>query len=406
MTTPEAVFARVAEQPGAAWLDGGADSWSVLAWAPDEVQVGGDWMAFGRRSSARADGDAPFAGGCLGWVGYEATAAAAPPGTVPEPSTWLARYPGGVCHHPRHGWRIAGPPAFARDANRWIADAVPLAPPPPAPVRPTRSRARAAYRDAFRAIQDWLAAGDCYQVNLTRAVETDGMGAPFDAYRRLRSASDAAYGAFLRPTSELAILSNSPELLLEVDGHAAGSEPIKGTRRRDPGADALLLAELEASPKERAELAMIVDLVRNDLGRVAVVGSVHTAPRILRSHATVHHASQRVSATLRPELDAWDALAALSPAGSVTGAPKRRATERIAAVEPTPRGVYCGSIGFVSGTRAVWSVAIRTAVQRGDTARWHVGGGIVAGADPDAEWAETVAKGRALARALAGTDDA
>ena len=406
MSTPEAVFARVADAPGAVWLDGGAHSWSILAWSPDEVQVGGDWMAFGRRSAARADGDAPFAGGCLGWVGYEATAAAAPPGTVPEPPTWLARYAGGACFHPQHGWRVAGPPAFVRDATRWIADTQPLPPPPPAPIRPTRTRARAEYRDAFAAIQDWLAAGDCYQINLTRAVTAEGVGAPFDAYRRLRAASDAAYGAFLRPAASLAVLSNSPELLLDLDGRTVGSEPIKGTRRRDPRADAALLAELDASPKERAELAMIVDLVRNDLGRVATLGSVRTAPRTLRSHATVHHASQRVSATLQPGLDAWDALAALSPPGSVTGAPKRRATERIAAVEPTPRGVYCGSIGFVSGPRAVWSVAIRTAVQHGDTARWQVGGGIVAGADADAEWAETVAKGRALARALAGVDDA
>jgi para-aminobenzoate synthetase component 1 len=162
-----------------------------------------------------------------------------------------------------------------------------------------------------------------------------------------------------------------------------------------------LIAELRDSPKERAELAMIVDLVRNDLGRISVPGAIRVEPRVIRSHANVHHASQRVHARLKPGIDSWDGLAALFPPGSVTGAPKVSASRKIAELETEPRGVYCGAVGYCSGARARWSVAIRTAVWDGDSVRWHVGGGIVAGSDPEAEWEETVAKGLALA-VLAG----
>ncbi len=144
---------------------------------------------------------------------------------------------------------------------------------------------------------------------------------------------------------------------------------------------------------------MIVDLTRNDLGRVARPLSVAVGPRILTSHPGVHHTSQRVTARLERGLDGWDLLRAAFPPGSVTGAPKVRAE-----LEPEPRGVYCGVIGYASGPRHAWSVAIRTAVfHRGD-ARYHVGGGVVVDSTPEGEWQETIDKGRALATALTGHD--
>jgi para-aminobenzoate synthetase component 1 len=214
------------------------------------------------------------------------------------------------------------------------------------------------------------------------------------------------YGAFLRLGPELAVLSASPELFLAVHAREVRSDPIKGTRRRDPdpAADAALAAELLHSRKEGAELAMIVDLVRNDLHRVAVPGTVAVGPRRLTAHPTVHHAAQEVRATLAPGRDGWDAMAAAFPPGSVTGAPKVRACTRIAELEAAPRGVYCGAIGYAAdGGDLCFNVAIRTAVWHAGAARYHVGGGIVADSDPTAEWWETVHKGAALGLALAGS---
>jgi len=384
----EALVAPLADVPGTAWLDGGLTSWSLLGWDPTEVATDPDWAGAGRRMTRpRRAG-----GGVIGFVSY--------PGSGSDPPVWLARYDGVVAWHPEHGWKVRGSRGFRADARRRIAAIVPLPPPAPA-VQPAAVTTwdRRSYRSAFEQIQRLLLAGDCYQVNLTRAVHATGVGPPsFDAYRRLRASSDAAFGAWIRWDGG-AVLSNSPELLLRVSGTTATSEPIKGTRPRIAGQEATLAADLEASPKERAELAMIVDLVRNDLGSVARAGGVRHHPREIRTHATVIHASQRVEADLAT--DGWSALDALFPAGSVTGAPKRRAMQRIAELEPEPRGVYCGTIGYaVDGEEMAWSVAIRTAIWTGDALRYHVGGGIVCGADVDEEWEETEHKGRALAGSL------
>jgi para-aminobenzoate synthetase component 1 len=152
-----------------------------------------------------------------------------------------------------------------------------------------------------------------------------------------------------------------------------------------------------------AELTIIVDLVRNDLGRVAVPGSVRTSPRVVTTQPYVHHAHQQVHARLREGADAWDCLEALFPAGSVTGAPKIRACKRIHELEPEGRGVYCGAIGYVgANAKAQWSVAIRTAVHEADRLRFHVGGGIVEASVAEAEWSETIHKARAMAQAFTG----
>jgi anthranilate/para-aminobenzoate synthase component I len=400
-------MALVADRPGSVWLDGAAHGWSVLAWDPTDVVTDArDWPARGRamvRAAAGA-GDAPFTGGVLGYVGYGAgpeVAPVAPSAATPEPSVWLARYDGALCWHTDRGWVPAGSPGFRADAERLLRAARPLPSPPPARGR-ARPVLRERYEDSVRAIRELLLAGDCYQVDLTRVVHVDGAGDPFAAYLRLRTAP-AAYGAYVRVGPDTAVLSNSPELFLEVRGREMWSAPIKGTRRRGATAaeDAALLTALRDDPKDHAELTMIVDLVRNDLSQVAVPGTVRAGGRTLSTHPTVHHASWPVHASLAPGRDAWDALAAAFPPGSVIGAPKVRASFRIAELESEPRGVYCGTVGYAAdGGDATFSVAIRVAVFDGDAARYHVGGGIVVGSDPAHEWEETVAKERALRDAL------
>lgn len=402
----EDVVAHLGDRPGLVWLDGGASGRSVVAWDPSDVRVDPDpWPGVGRgltRGTARPDGFS----GVVGYIGHGAghqVEDVPPEAPTPEPTAWLARVDGALVWEPGAvAPVISGSPGFQRDARALLARG-PAAPPEDVRARASRSVDPAQHASAIARIQAWIAAGDCYQVNLTRPVWVEDAGPPLDAYRRLRRASDASMGAYLRLDADTALLSNSPETLLTASGRALTSVPIKGTRPRhvDPAVDASLRAELLASAKDHAELAMIVDLVRNDLGRVAVPGSVLAGERVLTSHATVHHASWAVRAVLRDDRDVWDALAALFPPGSVTGAPKVRACHRIAQVEPVPRGVAYGAIGFVAdGGDAAWSVAIRTAVWHRGSVRWHVGGGIVADSDPASEWDETVHKGAALARAF------
>jgi para-aminobenzoate synthetase component 1 len=407
---PEAVAALVADRPGAVWLDGAGHGWSILAWDPVEVVTEARaWPARGQGlvRDVRGHGEhgAPFTGGVLGYVGYGAGAEVAPvprSRDTPEPAVWLGRYEGGLCWRASDGlWVATGTLRCRAEGEALLAAARPLDPPPP-PAGRVRPSDRRAYEDGVRAVRELLLAGDCYQVNLTRVVDVDGAGDAFDAFRRLRL-HPAPYGAFVRVSGDTAVLSNSPELLLEVRGRHAVSVPIKGTRPRgsSPAEDAALGTALRDDPKDHAELTMIVDLVRNDLSRVAVPGSVRAGVRTLSSHPTVHHASWPVEATLSERFGTWDALAALFPPGSVTGAPKVRATERIAELEPRPRGVYCGVLGYAAdGGDAAFSVAIRVAIVHGDRARYHVGGGIVVGSDPALEWEETVAKERALRAAL------
>lgn len=405
--TPEQVFAQIVDKPGSCWLDGGLDGeWSILVWEPDEVVTTIEgWPAAGRRLTGASDrsGAAPFVGGCVGWIGYGAGVAveAVPPGApTPEPAVWLGAYRGGLCfHHPTGRWYPTGDAAVRRAGERLIERAGPLPAPPEAARRPIRTTDRAAFLAAVEAALAAIAAGDVYQVNLSRPVWIDDPGDPWSAWRRLRAAAPAAHGALLRPSTDLAILSISPETFLACDGDAVHTVPIKGTRAGGAAGG----AELLVNEKELAELTMIVDLCRNDLGRVARPGSVTVAPRAIHHHRYVWHASQRVSATLAPGLDGWDALAAAFPPGSVTGCPKVRATELIAQLEPHPRGVYCGAIGFSSASgRSGWSVAIRTAVLLPHEARFHVGAGIVADSDAVAEWDETCDKAAPLLRALAG----
>ena len=411
---PVDVFAALSDVPGAIWLDAGAQrqGWSILTWDPTEVvRDAAGWHEAARELTrpTRPEGPAPFAGGCAGYIGYGAGhAVEAVPRLAPtsEPDVYLGRYEGGLCfRHRDASWHAAGSPGFVADAHALLDAARVQDPPPPIEPRPAHSVNRSDHEARIRRILEWIREGDCYQVNLTRAVTVPDVDDPWNAYRRLRGVCDAAFGAFVRIDPHTAVLSNSPELFLDVRDGTVGSLPIKGTRPRHPhpDRDREQARSLLVSDKEKAELAMIVDLVRNDLGRVAATGTVRAGQRRIDPFPNVHHASQLVTATLAEGRDTWDAVAAAFPPGSVTGAPKVRACQRIAELECSPRGVYCGAIGYVAdGGDACFNVAIRTAVWHEGTARYHVGGGIVADSDPAEEWWETVHKGTALGIALAG----
>ncbi len=414
--SPTEVFDQLRHLPGAVWLDDGRSEagWSILSFAPTEVLTAADdWPRHARallEGLDDSDSDLPFTGGLIGYVGYEAAHAVGPfptAGTTPEPPVHLGLYEGAMCFdRSQRRWHLTGPPAFVEQARAALAAArsLPSPPPPPDGVT-TRTMSQSAFEAAVRTIKGHIFEGDCYQLNMTRAVHLQGIDAPWSVYRRLRRLSRPAYGAYLNLVNGCTVLSNSPEAFLAFDGRQVRTTPIKGTRPRhdDPIADAQARHELMTSDKELAELTMIVDLCRNDLGMVAAPGSVVTSARELTTHANVHHTAQTVRATLADGRDALDALAAAFPPGSVTGAPKIRACQRIAELEAGPRGVYCGAIGYLSAHgRGRWSVAIRTAVCQGDRARYHVGGGIVADSDPTAEWVETIDKGTMLASAFTG----
>lgn len=258
---------------------------------------------------------------------------------------------------------------------------------------------QSAWKTRVEAIRDAIARGDVYQVNLSRRTRTAARVEPFALARALYADNPVPFALTLARDG-WAVVSNSPELFLDVDlpARRAVTKPIKGTiaRSSTEPADAARRRELLASAKDAAENVMIVDLLRNDLGRVAVPGGVETtALRALRTFRHLHHLESAVEARLRKDARLSDVLRATLPAGSVTGAPKRAALAFIRALEGVPRGAYCGAAGYVRGDgRAVFNVAIRTAILGRDTVDYHAGGGIVWDSNAEAEWLETEAKSR------------
>jgi para-aminobenzoate synthetase component 1 len=265
---------------------------------------------------------------------------------------------------------------------------------------------RERYLAAVARVREYIAAGDVYQVNLSQRFHARSDAPAFDVYRALRAASPAPYAAFLQ-YGRRALLSSSPEQFLELRDGKVVTRPIKGTRRRGatPEEDERLACELMASPKDDAELAMIIDLERNDLGRVCEVGSVAvTAPKVLERHPTVLHLSASVEGRLRRGLGPVDVLRAAFPGGSITGAPKIRAMEIIDELEPTRRAFYTGALGALGFDGSInLSIAIRTVLADGPEYYFQAGGGIVADSDPAAEYEETLTKAAAMARALGVT---
>ncbi|HJX87490.1 MAG TPA: aminodeoxychorismate synthase component I, partial [Gemmatimonadales bacterium] len=260
------------------------------------------------------------------------------------------------------------------------------------------------YLDAVARVREYIVAGDIFQANLSQRLQAPLREAPYDLYRRLRRRNPAPFAAYF-DCGDLTVLSASPERFLRLDERGAvETRPIKGTRPRGLGPmhDAALGRALAESEKDRAENVMIVDLLRNDLSRVCRPGSVRVPELFaLEHHPTVHHLVSTVVGELAPGADAVDLIRATFPGGSITGAPKVRAMEIIAELEPTRRGVYCGSVGYLSRTGAMdTSIVIRTFVRVGREVYFQAGGGIVADSDPELEYRETLDKARGLIAAL------
>jgi para-aminobenzoate synthetase component 1 len=354
-----------------------------------------------------------YLGGVVGWCGYEAggwfVRAPAPRGPRPLPDAWLGTVEAvatwdGARWHTAHDGRGAGrlPPTTTCTQQDPI----------PSTTYAVESHAcahhepaRATYEAGVERIREHVVAGDCYQVNLAREVTRRWSGDPLALWLRLRARNPSRRGSLIH-TRHGTLVSNSPELLLATRGDAVLSVPIKGTARAADGATAA--RELLRSPKERAELRMIVDLVRADMGRVARIGSVRAGPRRVGRIGHVWHAMQRVRCRLDADTDMVHAFEALFPAGSVTGAPRMRAMEVLHALEAAPRGAYCGAIGGFFPGGAWWNVAIRTLTctpaspdgRDGWRISAHVGAGIVLGSVPAREFDETTLKAERLLAAL------
>ncbi|MBU1378483.1 MAG: chorismate-binding protein [Alphaproteobacteria bacterium] len=420
---PVEVASAFAGEVHACVLLSGDDGWSYVLRRPDAVvETGRDLEALLAAGEALVDGP-PFQGGVVGLAAYELSAeleATAPQVRGDWPDLILLRYPALLAFHAGQRRALAigrGPDpraaaAAAAVALSWLD----------APRAPARTGVLAAdvtlgttddrHAEAVAETVERIAAGEIFQANLARPWRgrlAAGVK-PFDLFRRLAGQSAAGYAAFLNLPGR-ALVSNSPERFLSVRRHADGlwaeTHPIKGTRPRgaDPASDAALAAELQASEKDRAENLMIVDLMRNDLARVSVPGTVQV-PALwgLESYANVHHLVSRVRARLHVGRTAWDAFLAAFPPGSVTGAPKLQAMQVIARHEP-PRGPYCGSLFWAGVDGALEaSVLIRTIALTENAAGWafeaRAGGGIVADSDPRAEVAETTTKIGAILKAL------
>jgi para-aminobenzoate synthetase component 1 len=284
------------------------------------------------------------------------------------------------------------------------------------PPRPTRSRLNSpvsnasaeVYRAGVQRALEYIAAGDVFQVNLSQRFEARGNPVPLDLYLRLKAISPAPFAAFLQ-WKDLAVVSASPECFYQTRGDQIVTRPIKGTRPRGRNReeDERLSAELRSSVKDRAELTMIVDLERNDLGRVCRYGTVSVEePLTVETFAQVHHLVATVAGRLRAGCGPIDLVHAIFPGGSITGAPKIRAMEIIDELESTRRSLYTGAIGYFSrGGTSGFNIAIRTLLVEGERVWYQVGGGIVAESEPEAEYHETLHKGSGLRAVIEGAGE-
>jgi para-aminobenzoate synthetase component 1 len=317
---------------------------------------------------------------CVGFLGYDLGLA-----VEPWPLALAEDFPVPVLH-------VA---AYER-VQEFAPAAVPPAPPLPPATALRAHTSQSDYERRVAAVVEHIRAGDIFQANLTQPFTGAWSGDPRLLFWRLCEHSPAPFAAYVEDGQGTAVLSSSPEEFLHRDRDAVRTAPIKGTRPRggDAAADAALRAELRASEKDQAELAMIVDLLRNDLGKVAQVGSVTVGPFPEQaSFAQVHHLFATVRARLRAGVSAGGLLAATFPGGSVTGCPKLRCLEILESLELVRRGVYTGAIGrFGPGPRLHLNVAIRTLVVSDGRLRANAGGGITALSDPAQEFAETLHK--------------
>ncbi|MCK9494942.1 MAG: aminodeoxychorismate synthase component I [Dehalococcoidia bacterium] len=441
---PAEAAAALRGRPGLAWLDSALPDpqfgrWSVIASDPrwtltaygSEVLYEGPCgprrlapgalHALARAVEAEPPPEGvpaglPFVGGAIGYLGFELgreveRLPATTHDDVGAPDLAMGWYDAALVWDgvEERGWLVGRADAVAQLRARLAAPAPPSGAVSAGALVPNMGRR--AYLDAVARAQAYVRAGDIYQVNFSQRFSTPVRGEGFDAYLRLREVSPAPFAAYLDGRGAFGgveVISSSPERFVLLDEGVLETRPIKGTRPRGhtPEEDAALAEELRASRKDLAEHVMIVDLERNDLGRVARPGSVHVPDFArLESFRQVHHLTSTVRATLREGVSLEEVLRATFPGGSITGAPKVRALEIIDELEPTVRGVYTGAIGYISaGTpeqrRMDLNIAIRTITLADGVAHLHAGGAIVHDSDPELEYAETLHKARGMARAL------
>ena len=356
---------------------------SLVAFEPDMVIAGRDWDALedelARRQRVGPDLGYPD-GAAIGWVAFDGTFRF---GFYDQPHVFL---------HNDERW--LNPPELISPTDNARFEAIAFSP----------RLQKAEYLAMVRRAQEYITAGDIYQVCLAHPFVAETSVAAWDYYERLRHFSPAPHAAFL-DCGDFQIASASPECFLRLGGRKISTSPIKGTRprRADSQIDQRNAYDLITSAKEIAELVMITDLERNDLGRVCEFGSV-TVPDLLRLERfeQVFHLVSTVEGHLRPDVSHVRALEACFPGGSISGAPKKRALEIIRELEPFPRGLYTGAVGYFGFNGASqFSIAIRTAIFEKYTAHFHVGAGIVADSIPENEWIETLDKASGLLLAAA-----
>jgi aminodeoxychorismate synthase component I len=399
--TPVEVAACYQHLPGTVFFDSvgnfpssAADPWSIIAACPvaeirGSIHEANDCEALRNLLRAHADGpkwDEGFPrGGLCGSIDYEGMFSF---GVYPE---WFA------FDHAAQTWH--GMP-------EWIEHRQPCSPAAGGLIESfSPMTSREAFLNAVEEVRQWIAAGDIYQVNLTQqfCARCSQDVSLWSLYEALRDASPAPMSCWMNRDGRQ-VLGSSPETFLRVHGRRVETRPIKGTRPRhaDADEDRRSAYELQTSEKEIAELVMITDLLRNDLGQVCEYGTVQVSEILqLESLAQVHHLVSTVCGTLRAEEDVVSLLAACFPGGSITGAPKKRAMEIIRELETVPRGLYCGAIGYMGfHGDAQFNLAIRTLIREGDVLHYHVGAGIVADSVAEAEYEETLHKARGIQDAV------
>ncbi|VAX15073.1 Para-aminobenzoate synthase, aminase component [hydrothermal vent metagenome] len=449
---PVSVFDQVKRREGLIWLDSGMNQagmgrWSYLMWEPfatlqgargcytliengESALVTGDpFKAVARFMARRAAADKkewpPFTGGAAGFFGYDLLSHCEPStklvktGKAGEGDIWLGFYDRVIAfdNEAKKTYLIVNlktgrnPELKLNELESIVRKSIDREPPQfkktdgSFKVELASNFSQEGYFAAIEKIRSYIEQGDCYQVNIAQRFSAKGVFDPIELYLRLRSINPAPFAAYI-DTGSAQILSSSPERFIRLRDGRAQTRPIKGTRPRgaDEQEDARLIEELIKSGKDRAENVMIVDLLRNDLSKACVPNSVKVSELCaIEKFPTVSHLVSSVEGKAKPEYGAIDLLRMAFPGGSVTGAPKIRAMEIIDEIEPDPRGVYCGAIGYVgfSGTMDT-SIVIRTIVHCGGMVKFHAGGGITYLSRPDEEYEETMDKARALIEAVTG----
>jgi para-aminobenzoate synthetase component 1 len=403
---PCEVFSALYQEPGAIFLESQKPSfterYSFIAWKPEKVFEGNitnlnkdDFFAF-----ISAHSQDYFVAGYIGYEACQWIEDLPSPGSKDTPNSdiYLAAYPQFlVFDHIQKSWSC------------WHKD-TPFAPPKPHRKRRQResskmlgfNQSKATYLENVRRVIDHITAGDVYQINYTQRVYFNCGQDLFDLYLRLKEIQPVSYASFIN-LGKSVVISGSPELFLRLRQNSVLSKPMKGTRKRSrqAGIDRKLRLELKESEKDQAENVMIVDLMRNDIGRFCEYGTVKV-PRlyVVEAYDTVYQMVSYVTGMIRNGMRVADMIRATFPPGSITGAPKKRAMEIIYQLEPHQRGVYCGTIGYFFQDKMVFNVAIRTLEIWDAHGVLGVGGGIVADSDPELEYEESILKAKASMMAL------